>query len=71
MLVGQPAAGIKEVLMKHSLHQTDGVAAGSAAPALELIPLKRQRWVVVFMEAAQCLMLLYHESQSHCHAFTG
>jgi hypothetical protein len=57
--------------MQHFLHQADGVATGSAAPAAVLVLLEGQRRGMIAMERAQSLMVLNFYSQALRHTLAG
>jgi hypothetical protein len=56
VLVGQPTAGLEEILVKHFHDQTNRITAFPAAPASKLVLLEGQRGGVVVMERAQGLV---------------
>ena len=66
MFVGQPLAGITEVLIEEAHHEVNRAARGAADEAAEgvLADLKRQTCVVVVMKRAEALVAHHPQSES-------
>ncbi len=66
VLVGEPTAGIEEVLIQEAHDQVDGAARGAADEAAEGVAahLERQAWGVVVVERAQSLVTHHPQPES-------